>query len=906
MKPTPKPSAAFPCAALSRRSRSAVLLCVLTTLCRTATGADVPLLAGDALGFSSFNSNGINPAVTPSGWTGALAPAAGNRYLVAVEQLRTPADANGYVFAGDTLVLNPGGGLSYKGTGTTGVQTIADLQLAGGTLRHLNSSADIFAIAGHITVSGTGSVIRARQGPINVQSVVSGTGDLKIDAADNAYYTTFSAANTYTGNLTVATGAYLSLAAGSGYTFVKGGSGEFNSITGTGTALFDGAFNIDLTGVAAGGGEAYTLVDATTLAETFGANFQVTGWTETNGIWVSPTGDFQFSEATGVLASVEPDTDQDGLPDWWELENFRSSPGESTAAILAKQTGADDPDGDFCSNLEEYLAFTDPNDVASFPDSDSDGLPDGWEKTYFGDLTPTADGDPDGDRATNAVEYAAHTLPNDRSSFPDQDGDQISDAWEIAYFGSIEACVPGADPDGDLFDNLTEFTAATDPTQTFSSPDTDGDGLPDGWEVKYFRQGAEDLAAAIARQDGAGDPDSDTFTNAVELANGSDPTSGSSVPSAVAYWRFEERTAGVVPVGDNLGGTAPNTVLDSSGKGNHMMTWRDYTSPVYTPATPYGTVPGTGVDNTAALNFVRDGGNLYVTDNIYTTAGDPINSQVFQAFTIEASFNTPNTGLWQVVIGKSGNPIGGQPPFTLKIRAADNLLIAGIVDGAGAAQEAVSTRAIATGTWYSAAVTASATELKLWLKSATDTAYVLEATTPISGAFYDYAGVDAPWVIGLGKWNGADADPFNGRIDEVRITPSVLAATRFLGVPPGTGAAGDLDGDGMDDSWEESYFHNLDQTAAGDYDGDGTSNLAEFRLGLDPTKSSSRFAASVSGALVQWPAASGLSFTVQRSTSLEAGSWSDVATVIAAGSTASWTDPAPPAGKAFYRVVLAE
>jgi hypothetical protein len=43
---------------------------------------------------------------------------------------------------------------------------------------------------------------------------------------------------------------------------------------------------------------------------------------------------------------------------------------------------------------------------------------------------------------------------------------------------------------------------------------------------------------------------------------------------------------------------------------------------------------------------------------------------------------------------------------------------------------------------------------------------------------------------------------------------------------------------------------------------------------------------------------------VQRSTTL-GPVWEDVATVSATGSTALWTDLAPPAGKAFYRVVLA-
>ena len=46
-------------------------------------------------------------------------------------------------------------------------------------------------------------------------------------------------------------------------------------------------------------------------------------------------------------------------------------------------------------------------------DSDGDGLPDGWEETYFGagNLSATAEGDPDGDGRTNAQEHAAGTNP---------------------------------------------------------------------------------------------------------------------------------------------------------------------------------------------------------------------------------------------------------------------------------------------------------------------------------------------------------------------------------------------------------------------------------------------------------------------------------------------------------------
>src|SRR5690606_10589479 len=100
----------------------------------------------------------------------------------------------------------------------------------------------------------------------------------------------------------------------------------------------------------------------------------------------------------------------------------------------------------------------------------------------------------------------------------------------------------------------------------------------------------------------------------------------------------------------------------------------------------------------------------------------------------------------------------------------------------------------------------------------------------------------------------------------------------------------DSDGDGMEDAWEELYFGSLDEAAAGDFDGDGTSNLAEFLLGLLPDDGSSRFAASWSGSTLTWNAAAGLSFTVQRSTTLAEGSWEDVGTVNTTGTSGTWND----------------
>jgi len=118
----------------------------------------------------------------------------------------------------------------------------------------------------------------------------------------------------------------------------------------------------------------------------------------------------------------------------------------------------------------------------------------------------------------------------------------------------------------------------------------------------------------------------------------------------------------------------------------------------------------------------------------------------------------------------------------------------------------------------------------------------------------------------------------------------------------------DSDNDGMTDVWETTYFGagNLSETAAGDFDKDGTANLTEFRLQLVPNSGVSRFAATRgAGGVIQWPSVTGVTFRIERSTTMLPGSWTTVdAAFPGTAGTASFTDPSPPAGKAFYKIGL--
>jgi hypothetical protein len=71
--------------------------------------------------------------------------------------------------------------------------------------------------------------------------------------------------------------------------------------------------------------------------------------------WISLSNQFAFVQTDTM--DCGPDTDGDGIPDAWELQ---------FAANLGVLNGAGDNDGDGLTNLEEFLADTNPLSAASF------------------------------------------------------------------------------------------------------------------------------------------------------------------------------------------------------------------------------------------------------------------------------------------------------------------------------------------------------------------------------------------------------------------------------------------------------------------------------------------------------------------------------------------------------------
>ena len=280
---------------------------ILSLFSVQAVAASVTLTNSDGYGSSSFNSAG--------NWDNGAAPSGGNDYFTGNYRLRTPAANGSFTFAGNSLTVNNDVGVtdgdlygfSYKG-GDCDI-TIDNLILDGGSINHINGGGDIFNLYGNLSIVSE-SVIRAKQGPINIYSAISGSSQITVLDSDTADCKLWflSSNNTFTGDI-VNNGRF-GLADDANLNFVIGASGVNNSVSDGGSqrhATFDGDFIFDLTGAGTTLGDNWAVITTTAASTYYGSTFSVLGFTDMgDDTWMGLANGiaYLFDETTGVLFVV--------------------------------------------------------------------------------------------------------------------------------------------------------------------------------------------------------------------------------------------------------------------------------------------------------------------------------------------------------------------------------------------------------------------------------------------------------------------------------------------------------------------------------------------------------------------------------------------------------------------------
>ena len=595
------------------------------------------------------------------------------------------------------------------------------------------------------------------------------------------------------------------------------------------------------------------------------------------------------------LAAETADSDNDGLPDTWEILYFDD----------LDEDGEDDTDLDGFKNSIEFQAATDPDEIDSIPSGDSDGDPldDGWEYLNFGDLSRNGSDDFDGDGSLDAEEYIAS-----------------------------RGLTVTRNPDGTI-DNVATFTGSSIPTNANSQPDEDNDGLPDGYEYIHF---------TYLDQDKTGDADGDTFSNEAEFLAASNPARSAGTPGnvmdtkrvAVSHSTGIEEfsvTRGVWSFTRHIA-TLPDDVFGITGHPDGYL----YGTTLETPRRIIRVNPASGAITTLATIATGDAaaagwntsdpqgvsagpdGKIYFSTAFGAGAGEGVfrvnpDGSGFTRFITRTGGTEPDnwdlnnsrdlewSGSKLYVSSRGGFNAPNRPLYEFDASGAYVATIANTLigpQGVGVDEKGL-------------LVTSSSIGFtSLYQLDLAGPFPVVAATLGAAGAA---GGMDIIDINGDTYYVAFNSGPAGvGQVLRRSLNGAVTVVVNAL---PTT--ANDLVvfessvvGDPYD-VWAASYGldpSTPDGAAGGDADRDGTLNGVEFALDLDPANTNSRFAidftgTAATGLTLTWPSVEGKSFAVKSSPDLS--DWTTLeATVVgqAGQDTASWTAPAGATGAKFYRI----
>lgn len=226
-----------------------------------------------------------------------------------ISLLATNTFSGGLEIQAGRVFINNSTGSGSAGLGSGDVTLNSDVvtDTADGATLFVQNPAGDSTITNNIVLLGNGGTVLIGGNTTSLSGAITGTGDLRKNGGGNLSLT---GAYALAGNLIIDGIGEVTLGDAGTFTFDIGASGVNNSIfqdTGTTNGLtLDGTFVFDLNDAGTGLTDEWTIIGSS-IATTFGTNFDITGFTESAGVWTNGT--YQFSEATGTLSVVpEPST----------------------------------------------------------------------------------------------------------------------------------------------------------------------------------------------------------------------------------------------------------------------------------------------------------------------------------------------------------------------------------------------------------------------------------------------------------------------------------------------------------------------------------------------------------------------------------------------------------------------